>query len=79
MLSVVHAAVAHNVDREKSIGEIGHDSFDDGGLVDGGPHRDRIISGYEHEIGEGGGADEFTLYVVIKCDVALKREERSPS
>ena len=78
MLSLVYAAVAHNIDREKSIGEIGHDSFDDGGLVDGGSHRNCIISGYEHEIGKGGVADEFTLYVVIKCDVALKKEGTKP-
>lgn len=79
MLFVVHAAVAHNVDWEKSIREIGHDSFDDGGLVDGGSHWDRVVSWYKHEIGEGGGANEFALYVVVECDVSLKRGGKGPS
>lgn len=76
MLSVVYAAVAHNVNREKSIREIGHDSFDDRGLVDGRSHREGVVSWHEHKVGEGGGADEFALYVVVKRDVPLKRAKK---
>lgn len=77
MLSVVYAAVTDNVDREKSIRVIGHDSFDDRGLVDSGSHRDRVVPRRKHEIGEGGSANEFALDVIIKCDVALKREKKA--
>ena len=73
MLFVVHAAVAHNVDRENPIRVIGHNSFDDRGLVDGRSHRDRVVPWHKHEIGEGGGSNKFALYVVVECDVALKR------
>lgn len=80
MLSVVNAAVADNVDGENAVGEIGHDSFDDGDLVDGGAHWDRVVSWHEDEIGEGGGADEFALYIVVKRHVTLgKMPHVSPS
>lgn len=79
MLSVVYATVANNVDREKAIGEIGQNSFDDSSLVDGGSHRDCIVSWNKHEIAEGGGADEFALYIVVECDGALRRRKKRPS
>lgn len=77
MLSIVYAAVAHNIDRKKPVGEIGQDSFDNRGLVDDGPHRNRVVSWDEHQISERSCADKFALYVVVKSDVALRRRKRA--
>lgn len=76
MLSLVDAAVAHNVDRKKAVGKVGDDPIDDNGLVDGGPHRDRIVSWDENEIPKGGGAYVVALHKVIERNIALKKKEK---
>lgn len=75
MLSVVDATVAHNVDRKKAVGKVGDNPIDNNGLVDDGPHRDRVVSWDEDEIPKGGGADVVTLHEIIECNVALKKEK----
>lgn len=73
MRAGVHARVADDIDGDAAVGEIGQDLLEHGGLVDDGPHRDRVVARDEDEVGEGRVTDVAALDVVVERYVALGR------
>lgn len=70
MLSVIHTAVAHNVDGQHPILVFPHDLFDDECLIDGRSHGHGVVAGFDDKVGERGCPDESAVDVVGESYVA---------
>lgn len=70
MLTLKHATVPHDIHRQHPILVRVRDHPDHERLVDRRPQRQRVVARPEDEVGEGGGADEVAIDVVVEGHVA---------
>lgn len=70
MLPRINATVPHDIHRQHPVLVRPRDLPNHERLVDGGPHRERVVARSEDEVGKGGGADEVAVDVVVEGYVA---------
>ena len=73
MLSIVHAAVAYNIDGQHSILEGRHDLFQYKSLVYNRSHRNSVVTGNKSQIRQGCCTNQYRRRgdVVVERDVTL--------